>query len=261
MLALSHVSLARGGRVVLQEVDLAFAPGLLIGLCGPNGAGKSSLIGLCAGDLAPTTGNVTLHGISPTICPPNELALLRAVMPQSPALQHPFAVAEVVALGAPATLMTAREAVLDELGCADLLSRIYTELSGGERRMVQLARILLQAERAKAFGHRPWLLLDEPVSGLDLGRSEQVMTALKARTEQGLGVLTVMHDLELASRHAERLLLLGDGHIIADGTPPAALTQDSIRAAWKIETRVEVESPGPGVRVRVITTSGRAGTD
>lgn len=253
MLTLSHAGLVRGGRTVLHDVDLTLTPGVVIGLCGPNGAGKSSLIGLFAGDFSPTSGAVELYGISPASHPPNELAKLRAVMPQNPALAHPFAVADVVTLGAPATSMEAREDVLDELGCAQLSARIYTELSGGERRLVQLARILLQAERATKLGHRPWLLLDEPVSQLDLGRSEQVMAALKARAEQGLGVVTVMHDLELASRHAQRLLVLGDRRVIADDKPNAALTVDSIRAAWQIEVRVEAETPGPGVRVRVIS--------
>lgn len=260
MLTLSHVSLLRGGRPVLEGLDISLAPGVVIALCGPNGAGKSSFIGLCAGDLEPTSGQIALHGVSPAAHPPSELAKLRAVMPQSPALEHPFAVADVVTLGAPATPMAAREAILDELGCAGLLSRIYTELSGGERRLVQLARILLQAERATQLGHRPWLLLDEPVSQLDLGRSEQVMAALQARADQGLGVMTVMHDLELASRHAQRLLVMGDGQVIADDRPAAALTVGSIRAAWQVDVRVEVESPGPGVRVRVISRSGRINT-
>lgn len=255
MLTLSHAGLHRGGRAVLHDVDLSFEPGVLICLCGPNGAGKSSLIGLCAGDLAPSSGRVDLHGVSPSSCPPDELALLRAVMPQTPALDHPFVVADVIALGAPATPMAARQRVLDEFDRRDLLPRIYTELSGGERRLVQLARILLQAERATGLGYQPWLLLDEPVSQLDLGRSHQVMTALRARAERGLGIVTVMHDLELASRHAERLLVMGNGRVIADDTPSAALSEDSLRKAWQIEARLEVESPGPGVRVRVIRTS------
>jgi len=257
MIILSHASLVRGGRSVLQDVNLAFEPGELIGLCGPNGAGKSSLIGLCAGDLAPSSGSASLHDIAPALCPPDELALLRAVMSQNPALEHPFPVAEVVALGSPATPMADRESVLHELGCADLLRRIYTELSGGERRLVQLARIFLQAERATGLGHRPWLLLDEPVSQLDLGRSQQVMHALKARAARGLGVVAVMHDIELASRHAERLLVLGHGRVIADGDPNAALSEDTLRQAWKVEARIEAESPGPGVRVRVMASSGR----
>lgn len=260
MLTLSRAGLLRGGRIVLCDVDLALAPGVLTCICGPNGAGKSSLIGLCAGDLKPTTGRVDLYGRSPATCPPRELALLRSVMPQNPALEHPFPVADVVALGAPATTTEAREKALDELGCADLLSRIYTELSGGERRLVQLARILLQAERATAIGYRPWLLLDEPVSQLDLGRSQQVMSALAIRAERGLGVVAVMHDVELASRHADRLLLLAKGQVIADDIPAAALTEQSIHEAWQIDAHLEAESPGPGVRVRVINTSARSST-
>jgi len=258
MITLSHASLSRGGRNVLRDLDLGFEPGVLVCLCGPNGAGKSSLIGLCAGDLTPSTGAVRLQQVSPAACRPDDLAKLRAVMPQNPALEHPFPVTDVIALGAPATPMAARKAVLDELGCAELMSRIYTELSGGERRLVQLARVFLQVERATQLGHRPWLLLDEPVSQLDLGRSQQVMTALEARAARGLGVITVMHYVELASRHAERLLVLGQGRVIADGSPALALTEDSIRQAWKIEARLELESPGPGVRIRVISGSIRS---
>ncbi|MCC5887691.1 MAG: ATP-binding cassette domain-containing protein [Gammaproteobacteria bacterium] len=255
MITLSHAGLIRSGRSVLQDIDLELTTGNLICLCGPNGAGKSSLIGLCAGDLAPTTGTVRLRDVAPATCPPDELALLRAVMPQSPALEHPFAVADVVALGAPATPMDAREKVLEELGCSALLTRIYTELSGGERRLVQLARVLLQAERAAHQGHRPWLLLDEPVNQLDLGRCHQVMTALEQRAAEGLGVITVMHDIELASRHAERLLVLAHGRVIADGDPVAALREGILEEAWEIEAEVEAESPGPGIRVRVIQSS------
>lgn len=257
MICLSQASLIRGGRSVLHAIDLSFEPGRLISLCGPNGAGKSSLLSLCAGDLPPSSGEVRLFERSPAHCPADELARLRAVMPQNPALDHPFRVADVVALGAPATAMGEREGILDELGCASLLTRIYTELSGGERRLVQLARVLLQAERAARSGLKPWLLLDEPVSQLDLGRSHEVMTAIAKRSAQGLGVIAVMHDLELASRHAERLLVLAQGRIIADGDPVTALSSDSIARAWEIEARIEVEAPGPGVRVRVLRTSSR----
>lgn len=253
--ALSQVSLDRGGRRVLDGIDLELKAGTLIAICGPNGAGKSSLLALCAGDLPVTTGQLQLDGQDPWHCSAADLAARRAVMAQNPALNHPFDVAEVVALGAPDTPFDQRKRALAELGSEGLLQRTYTELSGGERRLVQLARVMLQAERAERAGQRPWLLLDEPVNQLDLGRSHQVMCLLAERAMRGWGVVTVMHDLELASRHAQRLVLLADGRSIADAPPRQALTAETLRRGWQVAAEVEAEVSGPGVRIRVLEST------
>ena len=259
MLELEQVRLERAGRTVLADVEVSLEPGAMICLCGPNGAGKSSLIEVCAGDLVPSRGSVRLQGKVPGGLDAAELAWRRAVLSQNPALLHPFSVADVVALGHPTTAAEARAATLAELGAAELLPRTYTELSGGERRLVQLARVLLQGERAAARDIQPWLLLDEPVTQLDLARVQRVMQALQSRAERGWGILTVMHDLELASRHADRMLILARGRLLADGPPELALTPETLARGWHVNARTELETPGPGVRVRVSPAS--AGPD
>ena len=250
-LVLDRVSLIRARRTVLAHVSVDLAPGTLTCLCGPNGAGKSSLLGICAGDLNPAHGSIMLAGEAPGDMTRAEQASRRAVLCQDPALDHPFAVSDVVALGHPDTPVAERHAMLAELGAEALLHRIYTELSGGERRLVQLARVLLQGERASRRTSTPWLFLDEPVSQLDLGRIERVMAALSRRTGRGWGILAAVHDLELASRHAKRLLVLASGRLIADGEPGAALTPAVLEQGWGVRARIERDHPGPGLRIRM----------
>lgn len=239
---LQKLGLRRGRRDVLVDIDAELEAGRRIALCGPNGAGKSSLLGLIAGDLKPRSGSVRLNDQPPASLSAQALADLRAVLVQQTELAHPFSVGQVAGLGS-----HDGRAQLAELGLDALADRRYTALSGGEQRLVQLARVLAQLDAADA--HPAWLLLDEPVSHLDLGMAQRVLDAAGHRAARGRGVIAVLHDLERASRWAERLLVLSAGRLIADGSPAEILTSDLVRRVWDLQATVVVEDTG-GIRIR-----------
>jgi len=214
-----HIRL--GDRDVLKGVDVIARAGEVLALVGPNGAGKSTLLGALAGDLAAADGGVRINGRPVTEWSAPELALRRAVLPQSAALSFPFSVEEVVRMGrAPWAAVNPDgddRAVADAMAATevtDFAVRSFSALSGGERARVALARVL--AQRA------PLLLLDEPTAALDLKHQELVLRVCRARAHAGDAVVVVLHDLGLAAAYAHRVAILCAGRVAADG-PPAEI--------------------------------------
>lgn len=207
------------GRTVLSEVDLTVTAGEVLALVGPNGAGKSTLLAALAGDLPAESGEVRVDGRPAAAWTPAELALRRAVLPQSAELSFPFAVEEVVRMGrAPWAGTAAAEdddrAVRAALAAAEVTGfagRSFAALSGGERARVALARVL--AQRAAL------LLLDEPTAALDLRHQELVLRVCRERAAAGDAVVVVLHDLGLAGAYADRVAVLHEGRIAAEGPP------------------------------------------
>ncbi|MGW3425586.1 heme ABC transporter ATP-binding protein [Streptomyces phaeochromogenes] len=217
-----HVRL--GGREVLSGVDVGARAGEVLALVGPNGAGKSTLLGALAADLPAAAGVVRVHGRPASDWSAQELALRRAVLPQSAALSFPFAVEEVVRMGrapwagrpeenedeaAVAAAMAATEVT-------EFAGRSFSALSGGERARVALARVLAQRTRL--------LLLDEPTAALDLRHQELVLRVCRARAHAGDAVVVVLHDLGLAAAYAHRVVILRAGRAVADGRPAEIFT-------------------------------------
>jgi len=245
------LTVAIDGKRLIESVDLVVQPGEMIAVLGPNGAGKSTLLGALAGLRAPTSGAVTLDGRALSAWKPDDLAAVRAFLPQSAALEWPLTVERVVALGrlplaglwgeAREATDRAVDAALDAMDARSLKGRIATTLSGGE-----LARVLL----ARALVGEPRLLLaDEPLAGLDPRHQLDALMRLRKISEAGRSVVIAMHDLDLAARFAARLVLLSNGKVIADGAPRKVLTPDIIASAFEVEARVGSDESGPWVRL------------
>ncbi|MFC9910958.1 heme ABC transporter ATP-binding protein [Streptomyces sp. NPDC127197] len=223
-----HVHL--GARTVLNGVDVAVRAGEVLALVGPNGAGKSTLLSALAADLPAAEGVVRVHGRPAGQWPAPELALRRAVLPQSAALSFPFTVEEVVRMGRAPWAGTPLEdqddaAVAAAMAATEVTAfavRPFSALSGGERARVALARVL--AQRASL------LLLDEPTAALDLKHQELVLRLCRERARAGDAVVVVLHDLGLAAAHAHRVAVLHAGRIAADG-PPAEVFSDRLLTA------------------------------
>jgi iron complex transport system ATP-binding protein len=235
------VEVRAGGHRLLDDASVAVHPGQLVAVLGPNGAGKSTLLRTLAGDLAPTRGDVRMDGRPLVRWSAAERARRRAVLSQQVTLAFPFTALEVVLLGRTphvqgseraADVEIARDA-LEVTGTRHLESRLYPTLSGGEQQRVQLARALAQVWTCPPDGAR-YLLLDEPTASLDLAHQHVAIETLKTFARAGTGVLVVVHDLNLAVHHADHVVLLRGGHVLAAGPPDAVLTVPRLREAFGV---------------------------
>ncbi len=226
------VTVVRSRRRLLADVDLALVPGELLAVMGENGAGKSTLLRAMAGEIVPDVGEVRLAGRRLAAWKPREIARRRAVLPQDSSVAFPFTAFEVALLGrAPhdGGRPGARDRAIahDALAATDaahLEHRLYPTLSGGERARVMLARVLAQLAEPADTGRA--LLLDEPVAALDIAHQHLALRiAGEAAHREGMGVIAVLHDLNLAARYADRVFLMKAGRLVAAGPPDAVLTE------------------------------------
>ncbi|SNY74762.1 heme ABC transporter ATP-binding protein [Enterobacter sp. CC120223-11] len=219
---------------VLRDISLTLEPGELVALIGPNGAGKSTLLRMLTGYLPPDNGQCVLNGKSLAEWSPQALSRRRAVMRQQSQLGFDWPVEDVVAMGrAPWQQVNSAKIVrevMDLTGCSPLSGRKYNALSGGEQQRVQLARALTQLWVDNA--PQGWLFLDEPTSALDLYHQQHLLRLLKQLTTGGqLHVCAVLHDLNLAALWADRLVLLHQGEIVAQGSA-AHVLQAQMLSRW-----------------------------
>jgi iron complex transport system ATP-binding protein len=227
---LAAVTVTLGGRPVVDDVDLDVSPGEWVAVIGPNGAGKTTLLRAIA-RLVPFTGSISLDGRSTGAMRRSTLSRLVAVVAQEPSTPPWMTVAEYVLLGrTPHLGPLAKEGSRDLQAAARSLDRLDLDgygqrrlgtLSGGEKQRVVVARAL--AQEAKI------VLLDEPTTALDIGHQQQALELLDVlRAESGLTLVAAMHDLTLAAHYAERMVLLDQGRVIADGPPRHVLTEETI---------------------------------
>lgn len=235
MLEIRGLHTRYGERPVLRGLDLAVAPGEVVGLVGPNGCGKTTLIRAVTRLVPWAGGEVLILGEPASRLSRQELSRRVAVVPQSPALPVGYTALEVVLMGrtphlgfleqeGPQDYRRAREA-LATVGALELAERRVDELSGGERQRVVLARALAQ--------DAPVLLLDEPTANLDIGHQIAVCRLVRELARRSrLAVLAAVHDLTLASLYCDRVALMSEGRIAAAGAPAEVLTTENIARAY-----------------------------
>ncbi|MBR8175308.1 heme ABC transporter ATP-binding protein [Burkholderia ambifaria] len=274
MLTAHHLDVARRHNVILRDLSLSIEPGRVTALLGRNGAGKSTLLKTFAGELtgivAPNgvrvTGDITLNGEPLARIDTPRLACLRAVLPQAAQPAFPFSVDEIVLLGRypHARRGGARHVIahrdrdiawqaLERADADALVGRDVTTLSGGELARVQFARVLAQLwpdDDAMEAGPR-YLLLDEPTAALDLAHQHRLLDTVRAvAREWRLGVLAIVHDPNLAARHADSVAMLADGTIVAHGTPRDVMTPAHIAQCYGFAVKmVETGDGSPPVMV------------
>jgi iron complex transport system ATP-binding protein len=247
MISANKVSVSIGSRRILHDVDFSAAPGELTAIIGPNGSGKTTLLKALCLDIA-SKGDLTINGADLRKLKPWQAATMRAVLPQATFLSFPFTVREVVKLGTTNGRSGAREEELDHLPDMALArvdlngfaGRFYQELSGGEQQRVQLARILCQVWTPILDGQPRFLLLDEPVSSLDIKHQLMIMNVAKAFAAAGGGVVAILHDLNLTSMYADKVLVMKDGHRQAFGTPLEVLQDQLISDVFECDLKMGV---------------------
>lgn len=238
-LRLEGVTVRQGGRVVLDEARLEAAPGEVVAVCGPNGAGKTTLIRAGLGLLRREAGRALLFGDPVEQLAPAERAARVGYLAQERRVAWGLPAAEVAALGAvgapgPAARRRALTA-LDLFEVASLAERSVFELSGGERARVLLARLFAT--------EAPLLVADEPAAGLDPDAQLLCLQRLRERAAEGVAVLATLHDLGLAARFADRVVLVAGGRVVADAPPREALGPERLKSVFGLEGRW-VDGPG-----------------
>ncbi len=257
VLTARDLSIRLGARTVLSDVAFEVTDGERIALVGANGAGKTTLLRAITG-LIPHGGFLTLRGRPVSAWPARERAREVALVRQQADLAVDFTAEEIVGLGRTPHLGWTQALrpqdharvveALDALDLAAMADRPVTQLSGGEQQRVLLAQALAQ--------DAPLLLLDEPTAHLDVRHQLDLLARVRALADDGRTVVAALHDLELAARFADRLWVLADGRLAADGPPADVLTPALLRRAFGVDAEVEPEPDG--LRVRYLRPVGQA---
>jgi iron complex transport system ATP-binding protein len=237
------VSLGYGRRKVLDDISFNVACGEMVGLIGPNGGGKSTIVRALSRVISTRSGKILVGGRDVTRVPRHELAKIVGVVPQIPLLPSAFTAFEIVLMGrnphlgllqqeSPSDFESVREA-MELTSTRSLARRRVGELSGGEIQCLLIARVLVQAT--------PVILLDEPTANLDISRQVEILSLIRRLClEQKLSVLVALHDLNLASQYCDRLILISEGKIYAEGTPARVITQENLRAVYGVKDGISV---------------------
>jgi len=247
-----QLTFAYSKAIILRNVSLALGHSEIFGLVGPNGAGKSTLLRVLAGILTPAQGEVLVHGRPTRTLPRPILAQELAFVPQRTSPAFAFTVREMVLMGrhpyAGLSLFESEEDLecaqkaMEEVGVAHLADKPFDTLSGGEQQLVVLARALAQGTSI--------LLLDEPISFLDLRHQWEVLRLLETRAAAGQTILATFHDLNLAARWCHRVGILSQGELRAVGTPQNVFTTARLREVYGVAVEV-VQAPDGRLRVEL----------
>lgn len=248
MIEVENLSLVLGKSEILHSISFHAKAGHLTTIIGINGSGKTTLLKALGGELA-YTGTIKFNGNDIATKRPLEMAAIRAVLPQSASLSFPFLVREVVALGLSTSLQPKKlqtclpEMALAKVDLSGYEARFYQELSGGEQARVQLARVLCQIWEPLIDKQPCWLLLDEPIASLDIHHQMVVMDIAKNFARSGGGVLTILHDLNLAAHYSDKIILLDHGNIVSEGAPAKVLTTPTLRERYHCNLTVSKLPP------------------
>jgi len=234
-LEMQNVTLTYGQKVVVKDITFDMMPGEMVGLVGPNGCGKSTIIKALSRVIQPHSGRVLANGKDVSRIPRKDLAIMLGVVPQMPLLPSAFTAFEIVLMGrnphlglfqyeGPEDLAIAWQAMA-RTSTQHFAERRISELSGGEIQCIVIARVLAQETEA--------ILLDEPTANLDIGRQVEILDLIKGLClENKLTVVAAIHDLNLASQYCDRLILICNGRIQAEGTPREVVNAENITQVY-----------------------------
>ena len=247
ILVVNEVTFRVGGATLVNRVDLVGHPGEVIAILGPNGAGKTTLLRLVAGDLVPDAGTLTINEIDTRSAVPLELAKVRSVMRQGGASDIPFTALAVVEMGrhphrsdegaSPESDRLAIRSAMNRTDTVHLADRVFATLSGGEQTRVIMARVFAQAA--------PLVLLDEPTTALDVAHQERVLKEMGQLAADRACVVAVLHDLNAAAFHADRIVLMDGGVVRSEGSPDEVLRADLLSDVYG-QAMTVVEHPTRG---------------
>ncbi len=250
-LVADKLSLNCSGTFLLRDVNISILPGKITTIVGPNGAGKTSLLRCLSNDILPTSGSVVLNGKDINNWDSVDRAKSLSVLPQHSSLNFPFTAEEVVLLARTphdTGLKRDDEIVASALKIVDatyLANRQYTHLSGGEKQRIHLARSLAQVwdvdTKQKNYNDR-FLLLDEPTSSFDLAHQQLTLEIVSNFSSKGVGILLVIHDLNLAAKCSDQVIMMDCGKLVKTGLPKEVFTTENIEQVFGVRAKVQ-ENP------------------
>ena len=246
-LDLESVSLKLDNRQILKDVSLEINEGEIVSVIGPNGAGKSTLLNVLTGDINPDSGEIFYDNKQLKQISIQERAFTRSVMSQMQTLVFNFSVKDVIEMGwlqrgnsdFSNNFSMAFKNVTKECNVHNLIHRKFNSLSGGEQRRVHFARTLLQLWRPSESNDPRYLLLDEPTANLDLSSEMLLMNILKKRASLNVGILVILHDLNLASHFADKIAIIKDGEIMAFGEPEKIMEDVFLTSIYEVPIKVK----------------------
>lgn len=240
MLVADRLSVTLKKNALLDDISLTILPEQILAVIGGNGAGKSTLLHTLAGQITPTTGQVTMNGRAMSTWSLPQRATMRAVLSQATHLTFPFSVIDVVLMGSEHVRATHEQQelayyLLTQIGISHLAQRSYTTLSGGEKQQVQFVRVLAQIWHTTPPKQTRYLLLDEPTASLDLAHQHVLLNLLQRIAQsQKLGIFIILHDINLAAQYAHQIACLTKGKLIAVGHD--ILTPELIHTVFAVKT-------------------------
>ena len=246
-LNLESISLKLDNRQILKDVSLEINEGEIVSVIGPNGAGKSTLLNVLTGDINPDSGEISYDNKQLKQISIQERAFTRSVMSQMQTLVFNFSVKDVIEMGwlqrgnsdFSNNFSMAFKNVTKECNVHNLIHRKFNSLSGGEQRRVHFARTLLQLWRPSESNDPRYLLLDEPTANLDLSSEMLLMNILKKRASLNVGILVILHDLNLASHFADKIAIIKDGEIMAFGEPEKIMEDAFLTSIYDVPIKVK----------------------
>ncbi|HEY8347588.1 MAG TPA: heme ABC transporter ATP-binding protein [Symbiobacteriaceae bacterium] len=260
LLSVQRLTCGYGSRPVLKDLSLEIAPGEFVAVVGPNGSGKSTFVRAISGTLAPASGRVLLRGTDLSRMHPREIARVMAVVSQETAVSFDFTVEEIVMMGrlpyqrrfgaATPRDRHVTERAMMMTRTLHLRDRLITAISGGERQRVLLARALAQEPEL--------LILDEPTAHLDIAHQVELLDLIRRLNRDGLTVVAVLHDLNLASLYADRLVVIKEGRLYVQGPPAEVVTEAMVSAVYGSRVRVVPHPEGQTPHV-ILLSGGTAG--
>ena len=240
---LKQVSFSIGSKYIVKDLEFSFQAGDLVSIIGPNGAGKTTLLKLMSGELKPSAGQIFLNDFAFSELSLKERANKRAVMTQSSSVVFDFLVDEILEMGwvqgSSDDFSKTCSDVVNSCGLEELMGRKFNTLSGGEQQRVQFARALLQVSGLSKTGDDRFLLLDEPTSNMDVAYELNLLNLAKEVRKTGVGVIVVLHDLNLAARFSDQIILMNSGLIVASGQPEEVLSDRILSDVYSTQLRVE----------------------
>lgn len=240
-IVLSNISYKINNKQIIDDICLEMKRNEILSILGPNGSGKSTLLKIIAGSVKPNVGSVLIDGVNINDIKISDRAAIRSVMSQSQNIVYDFSVRDIVEMGWIKSRISNSvngfrqlfEEITKECDIDQLLDRKFNSLSGGEQRMVHFARTLLQSSSTDKSPHR-YIFFDEPTANLDIKRELNILKVVKKRSEDGYGIFIVLHDLNIAYKFSDRVILLKNGKVESIGMPKDVFKNKILSKVYEI---------------------------